>query len=248
MQITLLRPKTNYHSPSINRQASFKIFKRKLRGETYILKMHYMDHYKSTSRQTSRRQKRVKEKTWTASFEIFKHDLGDENYILEMNISSDEYEKIVYHVFVVRKGEKLDIGVKKMSQQHTQNPSRDIINPPLEPAYNLFLQERLEGWELQIKKLNNSSFTDKVYDSTIHYICNIDFFELIMSYKNCYFLRQYYIHLQDSFTERVALSMLYGCEMKHLSEKERTSKKIRVGDLFMALAFEQYNSRSIHIY
>ncbi|XP_051141210.1 uncharacterized protein LOC127258417 isoform X2 [Andrographis paniculata] len=219
MQITLLRPKTNYHSPSINRQASFKIFKRKLRGETYILKMHYMDHYKSTSRQTSRRQKRVKEKTWTASFEIFKHDLGDENYILEMNISSDEYEKIVYHVFVVRKGEKLDIGVKKMSQQHTQNPSRDIINPPLEPAYNLFLQERLEGWELQIKKLNNSSFTDK-----------------------------YYIHLQDSFTERVALSMLYGCEMKHLSEKERTSKKIRVGDLFMALAFEQYNSRSIHIY
>ncbi|XP_051141248.1 uncharacterized protein LOC127258449 [Andrographis paniculata] len=116
-----------------------------------------------------------------------------------MNPSSDEFEKQLYHVCVVQKDGKRDVGVKKMSQ-HTQNPSRDIINPPLAPVYNLSLQERLEGWELQIRKRNNSNSTDK-----------------------------YYIHLQASHRFRslkeVALFILYGCEMKHLREQERIQKE-----------------------
>ncbi|KAL7094134.1 hypothetical protein ACP275_11G082600 [Erythranthe tilingii] len=71
----------------------------------------------------------------------------------------------MYHLFPSRQEERSALRVKMIQiQQHgVLIPLDELSNPPVQPKYNVSLQERLEGWVVQERKRNGSKAIDKYY-------------------------------------------------------------------------------------
>ncbi|KAL7094131.1 hypothetical protein ACP275_11G082300 [Erythranthe tilingii] len=71
----------------------------------------------------------------------------------------------MYHLFHSRQEERSTLGVKRISiQQHgVLIPLDEVSNSPVQPKYNISLQERLEGWVVQERKRNGLKASDKCY-------------------------------------------------------------------------------------